>query len=129
MSKMLCLKKSSKSSIRKKIRKVSLFNSLLNLFACWVLLFSTAIYFIKDYEQRNMELLSTSLSSSLTAATVFEDSYNANRKINALGEQQMFDSAVLYAKDGHIITRWEHPQKTSCFGRYLHNWLYPNEKK
>lgn len=129
MSKMLCLKKSSKSSIRKKIRKVSLFNSLLNLFACWVLLFSTAIYFIKDYEKRNMELLSTSLSSSLTAATVFEDGYNANRKINALGEQQMFDSAVLYAKDGHIIARWVHPQKTSYLWRYLHNWLYPNEKK
>ncbi|PIJ42858.1 hypothetical protein BOM24_10260 [Tatumella sp. OPLPL6] len=129
MSKMLHLKRKSKSSIRKKIRKVSLLNSLLNLFACWFLLFSTAIYFIKDYEQRNMDLLSTSLSSSLTAATVFEDSYNANRKINALGQQQMFDSAVLYAKDGHVIARWEHSQQMSYFWNYLHSWLYPNKKK
>ncbi|MBT0730929.1 diguanylate cyclase domain-containing protein [Rosenbergiella nectarea] len=126
---MLRLKRKSKSSIRKKIRKVSLLNSLLNLFACWVLLFSTAIYFIKDYEQRNMELLSTSLSSSLIAATVFDDSYNANRKFNALGQQQMFDSAVLYAKDGHVIARWEHSQQTSYFWKYLHSWLYPNRKK
>lgn len=126
---MLRLKKKAKSSIRKKIRKVSLLNSLLNLFACWVLLFSTAIYFIKDYEQRNMELLSTSLSSSLIAATVFDDSYNANRKFNALGQQQMFDSAVLYAKDGHVIARWEHSYQTSYFWKYLHSWLYPNEKK
>ncbi|WP_241630263.1 diguanylate cyclase domain-containing protein [Rosenbergiella nectarea] len=126
---MLRLKRKSKSSIRKKIRKVSLLNSLLNLFACWVLLFSTAIYFIKDYEQRNMELLSTSLSSSLIAATVFDDSYNANRKFNALGQQQMFDSAVLYAQDGHVIARWEHSQQTSYFWKYLHSWLYPNRKK
>lgn len=122
-------KKKKKNSIRKKIRKVSLLNSLLNLFACWVLLFSTAIYFIKDYEQRNMDLLSTSLSSSLTAATVFDDSYNANRKINALGQQKMFESAVLYAKDGHVIARWEHRQQTSYIWCYLHSWLYPNKKK
>ena len=129
MSKMFYQKRKTKSSIRKKIRKVSLLNSLLNLFACWILLFSTAIYFIKDYEQRNMELLSTSLSSSLTAATVFEDSYNANRKINALGQQQMFDSAVLYAKDGRIIARWENKQQTFYLWNYLHSWLYQNKKK
>ena len=102
--------RNDKSSIRNKLRKISTINSAVILLLCWLLLSSTSLLFIKNYEKRNLELIAATLSTTLTAATVFADSSDAHNKIARLGDEGMFDSAKLATRDQIILVDW-HAQK------------------
>ena len=117
--------RNDKSSIRNKLRKISTINSAVILLLCWLLLSSTSLLFIKNYEKRNLELIAATLSTTLTAATVFADSYDAHNKIARLGDEGMFDSAKLATRDQIILVDW-HAQKeqTGWYSRLLREWIY-----
>lgn len=103
----------NKTSIRNKLRKISTINAAVILLLCWLLLTSTSLLFIKRYEKRNLELIATTLSTSLTAATVFEDSYDAHNKIALLGDQGMFASARLVTDENTVLVNWQDRQEPS----------------
>lgn len=114
-----------KSSIRNKLRKISTINSAVILLLCWLLLSSTSLLFIKSYEKRNLELIAATLSTTLTAATVFEDSYDAHNKIARLGNEGMFDSAKLVTDDQTVLVDWHDQQEqTGWYPRLLREWIY-----
>jgi len=117
--------RNDKSSIRNKLRKISTINSAVILLLCWLLLSSTSLLFIKNYEKRNLELIAATLSTTLTAATVFADSSDAHNKIARLGDEGMFDSAKLATRDQIILVDW-HAQKeqTGWYSRLLREWIY-----
>lgn len=117
--------RNDKSSIRNKLRKISTINSAVILLLCWLLLSSTSLLFIKKYEKRNLELIAATLSTTLTAATVFADSYDAHNKIARLGDEGMFDSAKLATRDQIVLVDW-HAQKeqTGWYSRLLREWIY-----
>ena len=117
--------RNDKSSIRNKLRKISTINSAVILLLCWLLLSSTSLLFIKNYEKRNLELIAATLSTTLTAATVFADSSAAHNKIARLGDEGMFDSAKLATRDQIILVDW-HAQKeqTGWYSRLLREWIY-----
>ncbi|MDH2125410.1 diguanylate cyclase, partial [Pantoea brenneri] len=100
-------------------------NSAVILLLCWLLLSSTSLLFIKNYEKRNLELIAATLSTTLTAATVFADSSDAHNKIARLGDEGMFDSAKLATRDQIILVDW-HAQKeqTGWYSRLLREWIY-----
>ena len=98
--------RNDKTSLIYRLRKVSAINATLILFFCWLFLFSTSILFIKRYEVRNLELISTILSSSLTASVVFEDSHDATIKIAQSGVRGMFSCAVLTTDKNTVIAEW-----------------------
>ena len=107
-----------KSSIRNKLRKISTINSAVILLLCWLLLSSTSLLFIKSYEKRNLELIAATLSTTLTAATVFEDSYDAHNKIARLGNEGMFDSAKLVTDDQtDLVDRHHQQEQTGWYPR------------
>lgn len=89
------------------------------------MLSSTSLLFIKNYEKRNLELIAATLSTTLTAATVFADSSDAHNKIARLGDEGMFDSAKLATRDQIILVDW-HAQKeqTGWYSRLLREWIY-----
>lgn len=117
--------KNDKSSIRIKLRKISITNSAVILLLCWLLLSSTSLLFIKRYEKRNLELIATTLSNSLTAATVFEDSYDAHKKIAILGNEGMFASATLVTDDQTVLVNWQDQQQQSgWYQNVLRQWIY-----
>ncbi|HBZ16660.1 MAG TPA: hypothetical protein DEO73_12985 [Pantoea sp.] len=117
--------RNDKSSIRNKLRKISTINSAVILLLCWLLLSSTSLLFIKNYEKRNLELIAATLSTTLTAATVFEDSYDAHNKIARLGEEGMFDSAKLVTDDHTVLVEWhDHQQENGWYPRLLREWIY-----
>jgi diguanylate cyclase (GGDEF)-like protein len=114
-----------KSSIRNKLRKISTINSAVILLLCWILLSSTSLLFIKNYEKRNLELIGSTLSTTLTAATVFADSYDARNKIERLGDQGMYASAKLVTRDQIALVRWNARQEqTGWYSRLLREWIY-----
>lgn len=114
-----------KSSIRNKLRKISTINSAVILLLCWILLSSTSLLFIKNYEKRNLELIGSTLSTTLTAATVFADSYDARNKIERLGDQGMYASAKLVTRDQIVLVRWNARQEqTGWYSRLLREWIY-----
>ncbi|QDY43986.1 diguanylate cyclase domain-containing protein [Candidatus Pantoea soli] len=115
----------NKTSIRNKLRKISTINAAVILLLCWLLLTSTSLLFIKRYEKRNLELIATTLSTSLTAATVFEDSYDAHNKIALLGDQGMFASARLVTDENTVLVNWQDRQEPSgWYQDQLRRWIY-----
>lgn len=117
--------KTEKSSIRNKLRKISTINAAVILLLCWLLLFSTSMLFIKSYEKRNLELIANTLSTSLTAATVFEDSYDAKKKVVLLGSQGMFSAAKLISSEQTVLVDWQDTTNDdSRFQRLLRQWIY-----
>lgn len=117
--------KNDKSSIRNKLRKISTINAAVIFLLCWLLLSSTSLLFIKSYEKRNLELIAATLSTTLTAATVFEDSYDAHNKIARLGNEGMFDSAKLVTDDQTILVDWHDQQEQiGWYPRLLRKWIY-----
>lgn len=117
--------KNEKLSIRVRLRKISIINSAVILLLCWLLLSSTSLLFIKRYEKRNLELIAATLSNSLTAATVFEDSYDAHKKIAALGNEGMFASAKLVTNDQTVLASWQDQQQQSGgYQNLLREWIY-----
>ncbi|MFE0587354.1 diguanylate cyclase domain-containing protein [Pantoea vagans] len=117
--------KHDKSSIRNKLRKISTINSAVILLLCWLLLSSTSLIFIKNYEKCNLDLIGSTLSTTLTAATVFADSYDARNKIERFGNEGMYDSAKLVTRDNIVLAKW-HAQReqTGWFSRLLREWIY-----
>ncbi len=114
-----------KSSIRNKLRKISTINAAVILLLCWLLLTSTSLLFIKRYEKRNLELIAATLSTSLTAATVFEDSYDAHNKIALLGNEGMFASARLVTAGNTVLVNWHDRQdQSSWYQNMLRRWIY-----
>ncbi|MBP2195000.1 diguanylate cyclase domain-containing protein [Pantoea cypripedii] len=117
--------KTEKSSIRNQLRKISTINAAVILLLCWLLLFSTSMLFIKSYEKRNLELIANTLSTSLTAATVFEDSYDAKKKVMLLAEQGMFSAAKLETSEQTVLVDWQdNVENESRFQHLLRNWIY-----
>lgn len=117
--------RNDKSSIRNKLRKISTINAAVILLLCWLLLSSTSLLFIKNYEKRNLELIGATLSTTLTAATVFSDSYDAHNKIARLGNEGMYASAKLVTKDHIVLVNWHAQQEqTGWYSRLLREWIY-----
>ncbi len=116
-----------KTSLIYRLRKVSAINATLILLLCWMFLFSTSLLFIKRYEIRNLELISTILSSSLTASVVFEDTHDAASKIAQSGARGMFSSAVLKTDHNTLIARWDNgtdDNHESWFRHLLRCWVF-----
>lgn len=116
-----------KTSLIYRLRKVSVINATLILLLCWMFLFSTSLLFIKRYELRNLELISTVLSSSLTASVVFEDTHEAANKIAQSGARGMFSSAVLKTSHNILIAHWNNDNddsNESWFRHILHCWVF-----
>lgn len=117
--------KHDKSSIRNKLRKISTINSAVILLLCWLLLSSTSLIFIKNYEKCNLDLIGSTLSTTLTAATVFADSYDARNKIERFGNEGMYDSAKLVTGDNIVLAKWNaQREQTGWFSRLLREWIY-----
>lgn len=114
-----------KSSIRNKLRKISTINSAVILLLCWLLLSSTSLFFIKNYEKCNLELIGSTLSTTLTAATVFADSYDARSKIERFGNEGLYASATLVTRDHTVLARWRAQQEEAgWYSRLLRDWIY-----
>ena len=122
-----CSSKKDKTSLIYRLRKVSVINATLILLLCWIFLFSTSLLFIKRYELRNLELISTILSSSLTASIVFEDTYDAANKIAQSGARGMFSSAVLKTEKNTLIARWDNgtdDNHQNWIRHFLSTWVF-----
>ncbi|WP_286876619.1 MULTISPECIES: diguanylate cyclase domain-containing protein [Pantoea] len=119
------LRKRQGSSLRGRLRRISTINAAVILLLCWLLMTSTSLYFIKRYENRNLALTATTLSTSLTAATVFEDSYDAHSKIAMLGDKEMFASAQLVTASHTVLVDWVNRREHNGFyEKQLRQWIY-----
>lgn len=114
-----------KSSIRNKLRKISTINSAVILLLCWLLLSSTSLIFIKHYEKCNLDLIGSTLSTTLTAATVFADSEDARSKIERFGNEGLYASAKLVTRDNLVLAQWHAQQEEAgWYSRLLRDWIY-----
>lgn len=59
----------------------------------WLLLCFASVVTLKQYAQKNLELTGATMSHSLEASLVFNDSLAANETLAALGKQGQFAAA------------------------------------
>lgn len=107
------------------LRRISMISVIITMTLIWLLLCFASVVTLKQYAQKNLELTGATMSHSLEASLVFNDSLAANETLATLGKQGQFAVAeVLNAhKSGlltgpgtrkRITTRWVHWLAAGC---------------
>lgn len=93
----------------------------------WLLLCFASVVTLKQYAQKNLELTGATMSHSLEASLVFNDSLAANETLAALGKQGQFAVAeVINAhKKRFAYWSWNPEDNNDTLGALVSRWLFP----
>lgn len=93
----------------------------------WLLLCFASVVTLKQYAQKNLELTGATMSHSLKASLVFNDSLAANDTLATLGKQGQFAVAeVLDAQRKRFAYwSWNPEDNTDTLGALVSRWLFP----
>lgn len=93
----------------------------------WLLLCFASVVTLKQYAQKNLELTGATMSHSLEASLVFNDSLAANETLAALGKQGQFAAAeVINAhKKRFAYWSWNPEDNNDTLGALVSRWLFP----
>jgi hypothetical protein len=93
----------------------------------WLLLCFASVVTLKQYAQKNLELTGATMSHSLEASLVFNDSLAANETLATLGKQGQFAAAeVINAhKKRFAYWSWNPEDNNDTLGALVSRWLFP----
>lgn len=93
----------------------------------WVLLCFASVVTLKQYAQKNLELTGATMSHSLEASLVFNDSVAANETLSTLGKQGQFAAAEVLNvhKKRFAYWSWDPEDNTDTLGTLVSRWLFP----
>jgi len=93
----------------------------------WLLLSITSVFTLKQYAQRNLELTSATVSRSLEATLVFNDTAAAHEALATLGKQGQFSSAILLDRHDNSFAAWsmEPNVQADPLSQLVSQWLFP----
>lgn len=117
----------SRPTFKNTLRRISLISVIVAMIASWILISLTSMVALKQYAQTNLALLSSTISHSLEAATVFHDSQAALNTLQTLGEQGQFSAAIVYDTQQQEMTRWNSPKirHQTMIESLVSKWVYP----
>ncbi|HCR1072252.1 TPA: GGDEF domain-containing protein, partial [Enterobacter kobei] len=77
-------------TFKRTLRRNSMISVIITMTLIWLLLCFASVVTLKQYAQKNLELTGATMSHSLEASLVFNDSLAANETLAALGKQGQF---------------------------------------
>lgn len=119
---------SSRPTFKGTLRRISIISVVIAMLIVWLLLSVASMLTLKQYAQKNLQLLAVTVSHSLEAAVVFRDGAAANDTLALLGKQGQFTAAKVVDSDGQELTHWqaEKSSESNMVGGLVTRWLYPH---
>ncbi|WP_039030098.1 diguanylate cyclase DgcN [Leclercia adecarboxylata] len=114
-------------TFKRTLRRISIISVLITMTLVWLLLCIASVISLKQYAQRNLELTSATVSRSLEATLVFNDTTAANEALATLGKQGQFSSAVLLDRYDHPFATWTMGpnDRADPLSKLVSRWLFP----
>ncbi|WP_395490352.1 diguanylate cyclase DgcN [Cedecea davisae] len=122
---------SSRPTFKGTLRRISVISVVIAMLIVWLLLSVASMLTLRQYAQKNLELLAVTVSHSLEAAVVFRDGAAANETLTVLGKQGQFTAAKVVDAEGKELTHWQMEKSTQrdMVGGLVTRWLYPHPIK
>lgn len=114
-------------TFKRTLRRISMISVVITMTFIWVLLCFASVVTLKQYAQKNLELTGATMSHSLEASLVFNDSVAANETLSTLGKQGQFAAAeVLNVHNKRFAYwSWDPEDNTDTLGTLVSRWLFP----
>ncbi len=82
-------------TFKRALRRISVISVVISMTLVWLLLSTASVFTLKQYAQKNLALTAATMSRSLEAALVFDDSAAAEETLATLGRQGQFSEALV----------------------------------
>ncbi|WP_058914417.1 diguanylate cyclase DgcN [Entomohabitans teleogrylli] len=114
-------------TFKRTLRRISMISVVITMTIVWLLLCAASLLTLKQYAQKNLQLLSSTVSHSLEAAVVFRDAQAAHNTLTTLGRQGQFRRAVIFDSQGQELTHWTQDTRANpgMVESTVSHWLYP----
>lgn len=114
-------------TFKRTLRRISIISVLITMTLVWLLLSIASVFTLKQYAQRNLELTSATVSRSLEATLVFNDTAAAHEALATLGKQGQFSSAILLDRHDNPFAAWsmEPDVQADPLSQLVSQWLFP----
>lgn len=114
-------------TFKRTLRRISMISVVITMTFIWLLLCFASVVTLKQYAQKNLELTGATMSHSLEASLVFNDSMAANETLSTLGKQGQFAVAEVLNAHNKRFAYWSwNPQdNTDTLGTLVSRWLFP----
>lgn len=114
-------------TFKRTLRRISMISVVITMTFIWLLLCFASVVTLKQYAQKNLELTGATMSHSLEASLVFNDSVAANETLSTLGKQGQFAVAEVLNAHNKRFAYWSwNPQdNTDTLGTLVSRWLFP----
>lgn len=115
-------------TFKRTLQRISMISVMTTMTIIWLLLCFASVVTLKQYAQRNLELTGATMSQSIEATLVFNDSQAANETLMTLGKQGQF--AVAEVLDTHkkrfAYWSWNPEDNADTLGALISRWLFPD---
>ncbi|ELE9268550.1 GGDEF domain-containing protein, partial [Enterobacter kobei] len=114
-------------TFKRTLRRNSMISVIITMTLIWLLLCFASVVTLKQYAQKNLELTGATMSHSLEASLVFNDSLAANETLAALGKQGQFAVAevINVHKKRFAYWSWNPKDNNDTLGALVSRWLFP----
>ena len=114
-------------TFKRTLRRISMISVIITMTLIWLLLCFASVVTLKQYAQKNLELTGATMSHSLEASLVFNDSVAANETLAALGKQGQFAVAEVLNvhKKRFAYWSWNPADNNDTLGALVSRWLFP----
>lgn len=121
------LSQAPRPTFKRALRRISVISVVISMTLVWMLLSTASVFTLKQYAQKNLALTAATMSRSLEAALVFDDSSAAEETLATLGKQGQFSEALVLDNQQNRFAVWRntdlvHREKLSGI---ISQWLFP----
>ncbi|TCW05650.1 diguanylate cyclase (GGDEF)-like protein [Raoultella sp. BIGb0138] len=114
-------------TFKRALRRISVISVVISMTLVWLLLSTASVFTLKQYAQKNLALTAATMSRSLEAALVFDDSAAAADTLATLGKQGQFSEALVLDSQQKPFAVWRNTdlvQQEKLSG-IISKWLFP----
>ncbi|WP_409306621.1 diguanylate cyclase domain-containing protein [Pectobacterium sp. B1J-3] len=121
-------KEKRKITFKSALTRISTITLTITMAVSWTLITTASLISFKQFSEKNLQLLAYTLSQSVEAAVVFRDGTAAYEKLNDLGQQGQFSSAVVTDDKGNTLTKWHSKNSilTDTTHKVITRWILPD---
>ncbi|MFP1727690.1 diguanylate cyclase DgcN [Lonsdalea quercina] len=115
-------------TFRNALARISTLSIVITMTVSWMLITTASLISFKQYSEKNLQLLTSTLSQSIEAAVVFRDGVAARETLSTLGQQGQFSQAIVTDANGRKITFWQAAgsEHADPMSRMIAKWLFPS---
>lgn len=114
-------------TFKRALRRISVISVVISMTLVWLLLSTASVFTLKQYAQKNLALTAATMSRSLEAALVFDDSAAAEETLATLGRQGQFSEALVLDNQQKHFAVWRNTDlvRQEKFSGLISKWLFP----